>query len=85
MLLAAMPAGRSLLSWLAERPGARPGGLPSYWRYPFYLSRHHADLGARWAVRLGAQPEVVSLIARHQSHRAQSPALSLLQAADERS
>jgi hypothetical protein len=88
VLLKAGPPSRTLLARLvaaAERGG--PHGLKGYLLYPFYLSKHHPALGARRAVRHGASPEVVRLVAEHHSYRhdARSPALAALQAADERS
>jgi hypothetical protein len=55
------------------------------WRYPFYLSKRHAWLGAQRAAEHGAPHDLVELIARHHVHTEQSDALSALQAADERS
>ncbi len=40
---------------------------PRSWRYPFYLSLHHPELGAQAAARVGLDPRAVLLIARHQS------------------
>jgi hypothetical protein len=39
------------------------------WRYPFYLSLHHPELGAEWARASGADPEAVELIRTHQDSR----------------
>jgi hypothetical protein len=63
-----------------QNPKSRMG-----WRYPFYLSGHHAELGARLAEERGASSEVVRLIAAHHDHRAPDQALAALQAADEKS
>src|SRR4029079_11434330 len=45
----------------AEGSKQKAGG--TRWRYPFYLSRRHAELGARLAQEHGASSEVVRLIA----------------------
>ena len=76
VLLKATKPGRRLL----RRLGAR-----SNWRYPFYLSRHHAELGARLVEERGADGEVVRLIATHHNHQDPDPALAALLAADEKS
>lgn len=47
------------LLWLAREDA--PGG----WRYPFFVQRHHATIGARLAEAAGASAEVVALIAHH--------------------
>lgn len=39
---------------------------PNSWRYPFYLSLHHPELGAELAARAGADPDAVELIRCHQ-------------------
>lgn len=43
---------------------------PSSWRYPFYLSRHHAELGAYMAERVGCLPRTIVLIRGHTDHHA---------------
>ncbi len=40
---------------------------PRSWRYPFYLSLNHPELGADAAARAGVDPRAVLLIRRHQS------------------
>jgi hypothetical protein len=40
---------------------------PRSWRYPFYLSLHHPELGAEAAARAGLDPRAVVLIRLHQS------------------
>ncbi len=40
---------------------------PRSWRYPFYLSCRHPELGAEAAARAGLDPQAVTLIRRHQS------------------
>jgi len=82
VLLKAVPTGRTLLKRLAY---SSPRGLRGYILYPFYLSRHHAALGARLADGHGASPQVVALIARHHEHGIVLTGLSALQAADEQS
>ncbi|HEX9987256.1 MAG TPA: hypothetical protein VGE45_02115 [Chloroflexia bacterium] len=86
VLLKATPMGRSFLAKLvgfAEAHG--PSGPVGYLLYPFYLSKHHARLGARMSSEHGASPEVILLIEEHHKYQGQSPALLALQAADERS
>ncbi|MGE5138821.1 MAG: hypothetical protein ACM3JD_05105, partial [Rudaea sp.] len=39
---------------------------PNSWRYPFYLSVNHPQLGAAMAERAGADPRSVLLIREHQ-------------------
>jgi hypothetical protein len=83
VLLEAVPLGRPALEWLSRRREAR--GLTGYLLYPFYLSKHHPQLGAQLAARHGASPELVRLIAEHQRPNATDEPLRLLQAADDRS
>jgi putative nucleotidyltransferase with HDIG domain len=86
VLLKATPMGRPFLAKLVEFAEARgPSGPVGYLLYPFYLSKHHARLGARMSSEHGAAPEVVRMIEEHHKYRGQSPALLALQAADERS
>jgi len=66
------------------------GGKPGTWRYPFYVHRQHAVLGAEMAHRVGCSPQAVWLIAHHEDRPADSQAgdgesklLAALQAADE--
>lgn len=40
---------------------------PRSWRYPFYLSLNHPELGAEAAGRVGLDPLAVTLIRTHQS------------------
>jgi len=63
---------------------------PGTWRYPLYVHRQHAVLGAKLARQAGCSPEVVWLIAHHedrlremQAGRRESRLLAALQAADE--
>lgn len=35
------------------------------WRYPFFVHRHHAELGARLIEAAGSRPRVVDLVRRH--------------------
>lgn len=86
VLLKATPMGRSFLARLVGFAQARgPSGPIGYLLYPFYLSKHHAWLGARLASEHGAPPEVVRLIEEHHKYQGQGPTLLALQAADERS
>ncbi len=39
---------------------------PHSWRYPFYLSLHHPEIGADAAARAGLDPRAVTLIRYHQ-------------------
>jgi hypothetical protein len=83
VLLRAVPPGRHLLSRLARHDN--PRGLTGYLLFPFYLSKHHAQIAASRAALLGAEPDVVSLIANHHRCAHSNEALALLQAADEAS
>lgn len=40
---------------------------PHSWRYPFYLSLHHPELGAQWAQRAEVHADAVTLIRAHQT------------------
>jgi hypothetical protein len=40
---------------------------PRSWRYPFYLSLRHPELGAEAAAQVGLDPRAVTLIRKHQS------------------
>lgn len=40
---------------------------PRSWRYPFYLSLCHPELGAQAGMRVGLDPRAVTLIRQHQS------------------
>jgi putative nucleotidyltransferase with HDIG domain len=82
VLLKAVPGGRRMLAWLA-RP--LPTGVAGLVLYPFYLSKHHARLGAQLARQHGAHDEVVRLIARHHARATLIPGLRELRAADESS
>jgi hypothetical protein len=58
-----------LLNALAPGIGARLGlQNPRSWRYPFYVSRHHAELGADRAAQAGVDPLAVELIRSHSVH-----------------
>ncbi len=83
VLLEAVPAGRPLLEWLSREGAVK--GLRGYLLYPFYLSKHHSRLGADTARKHGASPELVRLIAEHQTPHAADDSLRRLQAADDRS
>lgn len=85
VLLKAMHPGKRLLSRLTQAHEGATTAQSMGWRYPFYLSKHHAHLGAKYAAQHGASPEVQRLIAHHHSHDHQDAALAALQAADERS
>lgn len=86
VLLSATPHGRRLLKWLSRPVRANTGRLSlDYWRYPFYLSERHAELGAEIATKCGASPELVELIRKHHIYQDQSPELKVLQASDDRS
>jgi hypothetical protein len=83
VLLKATPPGKRLLVRLAEH--SKPQGFTGHLLYPFYLSKHHAEIAANRAASLGATPEVVSLIANHHHYGHANNALAALQAADEAS
>jgi hypothetical protein len=83
VLLATVPPGQALLKSLARSQDS--SGLRGYLLYPFYLSEHHAELGAGLASEHDAAPQVVGLIASHHKQRDRSPSLQALQAADDRS
>jgi putative nucleotidyltransferase with HDIG domain len=85
VLLKATGPGKTLLGRLAQAPSGGHNVRRMGWRYPFYLSKHHAQLGAECAAQYGASPEVVQLIAHHHSHDHHDERLTALQAADERS
>ena len=78
-----------LVDALAPRLGERMDGEPGTWRYPFYVHRQHAGLGAELARQAGCSPEVVWLVAHHEDRlqgiragRGQRELLAALQAAD---
>ena len=84
VLLSATPPGRRLLKRLSRPVRVNRGRLSlDYWRYPFYLSEHHAELGAQLAAERGATPELVELIRKHHIYQDQSPELKVLQASDD--
>jgi putative nucleotidyltransferase with HDIG domain len=80
VLIAAAPGGKHLLRILSQ--SEHSWGLSGWILYPFYLSKHHARLGAEIAARYGASTEVVSLIRRHQHDAGTDARLLALQAAD---
>lgn len=76
----------ALAPWLWEGIDGQPGT----WRYPFYVHRQHAALGAELALQAGCSPEAVWLIAHHEDGRQkigaggrESELLAALQVADE--
>ncbi|HUP27546.1 MAG TPA: HD domain-containing protein [Chloroflexia bacterium] len=86
VLLASFPVGRRMLKWLGrEGPTGAHMFRLSYWRYPFFLHRHHPELGARIASANGASKDVSELIASHHTYGSGSSALRALQAADDNS
>ena len=89
VLLKAVPAGKRLYARLSQpsRTARQGASMPELmrWRYPFYLNKHHAELGAREAAQRGASSEVVRLIADHHKYGSQNPSLQALQQADEHS
>jgi hypothetical protein len=80
VLLEALPLGRPVWRWLSKSRPRRDFVL-----YPFYLSRNHPSLGAKFAAKHGASSDLVALIAGHHTHGVQSRQLSVLQAADDKS
>lgn len=60
-------AGVVLLNRMSHDALARCASAdPNSWRYPFYLSLHHPELGAEMAAQAGADPDAVELIRYHQ-------------------
>jgi putative nucleotidyltransferase with HDIG domain len=79
-----------LINTIAPRLLETVEGQPGTWRYPFFVQRNHAALGAELARLAGSAPEVVWLIAHHEDApaateptRKDSKWLAALQAADE--
>ncbi len=86
VLLSATSLGRLLLKRLSRPANIKmPVWSFAYWRYPFYLSEHHAELGAQIAAEYGASPQLVELIKSHHTYTGQSLQLKALQSADDRS
>ena len=63
---------------------------PGTWRYPFFVHRRHAALGAELAAQAGCTPDVVWLVAHHEDERSdvepgdsRGSLLEALQAADQ--
>jgi hypothetical protein len=89
VLLEVTPPGRRLLERLSQpvaaphQPADTLSRVIAYLLFPFYLSKHHASLGAERAALHGASPKVVQLISHHHRYRGHDPALLALQAADE--
>jgi hypothetical protein len=51
-------------------PGALPriaSPVPGSWRYPFYVSLYHPELGAELAAQTGIDPDALALIRAHQN------------------
>ncbi len=55
-----------LVNAVAPRLWDRIDEQPGTWRYPFYVHRQHAALGATLAEEAGCPPDVVWLIAHHE-------------------
>ena len=79
-----------LVNALAPQLWKRVDGEPGALRYPFYVHRQHATLGAEMARQADCSPQVVWLIAHHEDHpgeiqagEKESKLLAALQAADE--
>jgi len=49
-------------NWVQRLAAAQPGS----WRYPFYVQRHHAALGAERLRIAGANAAIVTLVATHE-------------------
>lgn len=81
VLLEVLPGGEKVMQRLSRRNdgSGRLGGM----LYPFYLSRHHARLGARLATQHGASADVVGLISQHHNKVKGDERLAILQAADD--
>ena len=65
-------------------------GQPGTWRYPFFVHRQHAALGAELTAEAGCNPDVVWLVAHHEDERrdvepgdSRGSLLAALQAADQ--
>ena len=82
VLLEVLPGGKRMLHRLSRRNHA--SGLVGWALYPFYLSRHHARLGAKLADEHGAATDVVDLISRHHNKVEGDERLAILQAADDK-
>ncbi len=79
-----------LVKAVAPQLWERMDGKPGTWRYPLYVHKQHAVLGAELARQAGSSPEVVWLIAHHEdgpleieAGSRESERLAALQAADE--
>ena len=83
VLLKAVPPGKAALARLARH--SSPQGLKGYLLYPFHLNKHHAEIAARRAAGLGADRQVVDLIANHHYPDAPVQGLKVLWQADEAS
>ena len=55
-----------LINALAPQLLERMDQQPGTWRYPFYVHRRHAILGAEMAHRAGCSSDVIWLIAHHE-------------------
>ncbi len=81
VLLEALPGGKPILHRLSRRNDA--SGLVGRALYPFYLSQHHARLGAKLADEHGASTDVVDLISGHHNKVKDDERLAILQSADD--
>lgn len=55
-----------LNKWSADALARWASDDTNSWRYPFYVSLHHPELGAEMAARVGIDPDAVELIRVHQ-------------------
>jgi hypothetical protein len=55
-----------LNTWSWHALGQWASADPGSWRYPFYVSLHHPELGAELAARVGIEQEALELIRAHQ-------------------
>lgn len=82
VLLEALPGGRRLLKGVSTRKDGH--GLLGWLFYPFYLSKHHARLGADLAAKHGGSETLVRLVRQHHGKANEDSRLRVLQEADER-
>ena len=56
-----------LNKWSSDALARWASSEPHSWRYPFYVSLHHPELGAELAAHTGVEPEALELIREHQA------------------
>ena len=60
--------------WLAPLTRPPTPGQARSWRYPFYVARRHAALGADLCAEAGCAPETVTLVRLHEGEDVQTRA-----------